>query len=178
MSTLIAIRTAAGAMQGRYLHDNGLPTLVGADLHAIVNAQGLADAVRVLTAEHFGWNYLNPSIEAGAPPFLGSQRAEIVPGFGEAYLNVTEHPDYWETPDEAPSSWTTWVYVLTEQGLEIRRPTVENLRDDETGRWALVATVTWELRGDLLTAALHRAEVAGYSDQFTPDPTPAAAAAA
>lgn len=121
--------------RGRYCHWNGYPAHQYDALSTIIERDGYAHAVQVLTRTHESWSYLRPdmpSIEGVTPDLdapLGSvarlavdftgqgpyatNRFTIVPGYGVAYNDRPTYykTDRWYGPDSNVDA--EWAYVLT-----------------------------------------------------------------
>ncbi|GAA1252898.1 hypothetical protein GCM10009665_49520 [Kitasatospora nipponensis] len=124
---VIGVLNADGSYRGRYVHSCD-PGTAEADLWAILTRTcrgDLAELLRVLTEDHYGWSYLRPSqpdVSRVTPPAafprdaphdsvefvayelspegsFGDGRFAGVPGFGVAYTTVEDqsHPERWET---------------------------------------------------------------------------------
>lgn len=99
MSTRSVVGTvdlATGEFKGRYVHSDGYPTARGPVLTEILARfdGGLAQMLKVITEDHFGWSYLDVHY---AQNTLGPARADLVSNVGLAYRNHVEQEDYWYT---------------------------------------------------------------------------------
>lgn len=117
MSTRSSVGTidADGNYKGRYVHSDGYPTHLAAELaKLIVKTDGALEYVlKVLTEEHYGWSYLDADEdEPTHGNFLG-ERGEFVSGFGLAYTTAQGQsaPEEWVTTE---ADWgTEWAYGFT-----------------------------------------------------------------
>lgn len=120
MSTRSVIAVPDGeSWKGRYVHWDGYPTGVGAQVLEIVQRDGVVKAREVLTTEHYGWSVVSSDCtdEVG-PSDSDPNRWVPVPGYGVAYVNGTEQPDEWIEFGEN-KSWCEWAYVLHDDFLAV-----------------------------------------------------------
>lgn len=110
MSTrsVVAVPTEDGGWRGRYIHYDGYPTGVGADVVAVVRRDGLPTARETLMRGT--WKGLH------AP----GRNSDNVPGYGDLFDD--DHSDYWDTSDQPPTD-REWAYVLADEGLVVHKGT-------------------------------------------------------
>lgn len=132
MGTRSAVGPDSTVKRGRYVHWDGYPSGVGKALLAIVQRDGVERAREVITANFYGWSTLDPEKKAGEP-YLGANRAHIVPGYGEAYSHA-EQPDGWVTET---STWgIEFGYLLGDDALHVHRVSFN-------GQWTPIATIPY-----------------------------------
>lgn len=131
-----------GGFQGRYIHWDGYPTGVGADLHALVNRDGVETVLRVMTQENYGWSNTDLSHDGVT---LGhgydDGRFRAVKGYGVAYTTEQNqsNPDEWIR--SSGDCWgTEWAYVLGRDSIAVFQPRGSWANPD----WVHVGTVRYD----------------------------------
>lgn len=110
MSTNSVIAIPDGdAWRGRYVHWDGQPTWMGAQLHAIVQRDGVEQARKVLTETERSWS----SIDSGYAEKRDGAYDEVS-GYGTAHLDKS--CSAWATPVDDDGRW---LYVLADDALWI-----------------------------------------------------------
>ncbi len=112
--SIIAIPDAECGWKGRYVHYDGYPTGVGAQVWAMVMRSGLTETIKVLTEDHHSWSSLTTATEQNET----SARLDypFIAGWGEPH--VDGNPDAWVIADG--DKWgCEWAYLLTPQGMEV-----------------------------------------------------------
>lgn len=97
--------------KGRYVHWDGYPSHMGAQLTAIIQRDGYEKAVKVLTEDHKSWSGI--STEGSYDEFGGI----AVPGYGAAHNDIPEGDDPWIYPGN--QDWTEYVYLLLPFGIAV-----------------------------------------------------------
>lgn len=129
MSTRSAVGTLAnGEFKGRYVHFDGYPDGVGAALRKIIDREGVARALRVITEENYGWSSLdgseNPTLERG----YHDGRFKAIPGYGIAYTEVDGQSDPSQWIENVGEWGTEYIYIIMPDGTVVGY-------DDEGEEW-------------------------------------------
>lgn len=122
-----------GSWRGRYVHWGAA---LAPALRSILNRDGYARAVEVLTVENYGWSEVTGDLAPELRP-VHDDRFRAVPGYGIAYTEADGQatPDDWVTPDTWPDFLVERVYLLTPDGVADWDPGEETRpRHGEAGR--------------------------------------------
>jgi len=154
MSTRAIVAVPHGrSWRGRYTHSDGYPFHHVPTLLSIVQRDGLARAIQVLTVEHHSWSMLDDSETREGPGKLG-ERSVRVPGYGDAYVDQDggSSADHWIRA-EHEDTWCMYAYVLSPDGLVVladreRRNWVDRIVPDgiEAVVWTEIDRVAWSER--------------------------------
>lgn len=112
----VGVRLPDGSWRARYVHWDG--DSVGDDVRAFIARDGRDKVVQVLTEEHFGWSSLDSrpgKADGTLRPYDDPARFVAVKGYGVAYVNHTEQPDEWITPDDG-DDWIEYVHIIEPDG--------------------------------------------------------------
>lgn len=105
--------------KGRYCHDDGYPSHMARQLHAIVRRDGVETARKVLTEEHNSWGGIYADVERGrtVAAYSDAELESFAPGYGRFY-DDPDDADWWVSNDGSDDG-TEWAYILNERALTI-----------------------------------------------------------
>jgi len=109
--SLIGTYHAEDGWRCRYVHWDGYPDGVGAELCRIINRDGVNKAMQVLTVENpYGWSSIAADTEKPRPE--AGDRFATVPGYGHAYQSGDGSDDYVLRGDNTGAEWAYLVAAM------------------------------------------------------------------
>lgn len=129
----VGVRNENGEWKGRYVHWDGYPSGVGAELLELIKRDGPQKVVQTVVLQNYGWSTLDMN-PRGVPQDDG--RFKVVPGYGVAYTEVDgqSSPNDWITEEDA--GWTEFVYLIHDDGRVFYKDTNwEGERNTAPGEW-------------------------------------------
>lgn len=109
--SLIGTYHAEDGWRCRYVHWDGYPDGVGAELCRIINRDGVNKAMQVLTVENpYGWSSIAADTEKPRPE--AGDRFATVPGYGHAYQSGDGSDDYVLRGDDTGAEWAYLVAAM------------------------------------------------------------------
>ena len=109
--SLIGTYDDDGGWQMRYVHWDGYPDHMGAELCRIVNRDGMDRALHVLTvANPYGWSSIDAGTEKPRPE--AGDRFATVPGYGHAYQSGDGWSEHVLRHDDTGAEWA---YLVSAQ---------------------------------------------------------------
>lgn len=112
--------------KGRYCHDDGYPSHMARQLHAIVRRDGINATRKVLTEEHNSWENIYADVDRGrtVAAYTDAELESFMPGYGQFF----DSDEDWWIQNNGSDDGTEWVYILNERSLSI----LQRLHTDES----------------------------------------------
>lgn len=118
---IVAIATNEG-WKGRYVHWDNYPERIVGVLAELVQRDGIEKVRQTLIADNPSWSIIEPLAKpskAGEPSLY--EQHKCVTGYGYVHTDIDDPDGYYYTQDDTELAWADWLYVIHDDGLEVRR---------------------------------------------------------